>query len=117
MKSIKSYPLRLIINNLLLFVFLTFSLSDLIDMHLRIIFNVNITSQYDALGKKNNSYVKAIKKYKKIGSSGSNLNYIKPNVQRLTYFVNATEFTHCDFNNFITIRLLKNISGRAPPLS
>jgi len=114
----KSYRIRKIINNSLLFIFLLFSLNDLIDMHIRVIFNVDITSHYTIDGKTNNSPVKVkpAKKKNKPDSSGHDYNFTKPKTTAKTFFVLTDVVLLKDFLLHCSSGIIKTLIPRAPPL-
>ncbi len=118
MKFNRSYRIRKIINNSLLFIFLLFSLNDLIDMHIRVIFNVDITSNYNIDGKTNNSPVKVkpAKKKNKPDNSGHDFNFTKPDTPAKTFFVLTDVVLLKDFLLYISTGIVKNLIPRAPPL-
>lgn len=118
MKFNRSYRIRKIINNSLLFIFLLFSLNDLIDMHIRVIFNVDISANYNIDGKTNNSPVKVkpAKKKNKPDNSGHDFNFTKPDTPAKTFFVLTDVVLLKDFLLYISSGIVKNLIPRAPPL-
>ena len=118
MRFNKSYRIRKIINNSLLFIFLLFSLNDLIDMHIRVIFNIDITSHYNIDGKTNNSPVKVkpAKKKNKSDNTGHDFNFTKPETSSKTFFVLTDVVLFKDCLLYISTGIIKTLIPRAPPL-
>jgi len=112
-----SYRIRKIINNSLLFIFLLFSLNDLIDMHIRVIFNVDITSNYNIDGKTNNSPVKVkpAKKKNKPDSSGHDFKFTEPENPAKTFFVLTDVVRLREFLLNTSSEIINNLIPRGPP--
>lgn len=108
------------IYNLLLFTFLLFTLNDLIDMHIRVIFNVDISANYNSSGQTTQTYskVKPDKKEKKSdNSSGSKIQFKNNEDQNNSYFVLLDEIVSKNLDANLSELFLNNLKGRAPPVS
>ena len=108
------------IYNLLLFTFLFFTLNDLIDMHIRVIFNVDISANYNSSGQTTQTYakVKPDKKEKKSNnSSGHKIHFKNNEEQNNIHFVLLDEIVSKNSDANLSELFLNKLKGRAPPIS
>ena len=108
------------IYNLLLFVFLLFTLNDLIDMHIRIIFDVDISTTLNSSGQtaQAHSKVKPAKKDKNPNNTtGHKIHFVNSENQNKNGFILLDEIACKDLFANISKPFYTKLIGRAPPIS
>ncbi len=119
MINYKSHKAKKIINNILLFIFIIFSLSDLIEMHIRLIYKVDLSATHFFVVKSGGSTkVKPSKKKNTASLKSPNLQFSLPTqIVKTSCFRLEKKIIKLNYLVYKSQRHSSIIIPRGPPIS